>query len=53
MISLMDEDKSGTLTRLEIEENYKKLPNNSSEWDYFKKMFRSLNNIFPSFALSE
>jgi hypothetical protein len=53
MISLMDEDKSGTLTRLEIEENYKKLPNNSSEWYYFKKMFRSLDNIFPSFSLSE
>tara|TARA_R110002124_G_scaffold149220_1_gene314953 strand:+ start:90350 stop:91348 length:999 start_codon:yes stop_codon:yes gene_type:complete len=52
MITVMDEDKSGGLTRTEVENNYKKLPDNSSEWYYFKKMFKSLDNIFPSFALT-
>lgn len=48
-IKTLDTDGNGTLKRVEITDNYKKLPNNSPEWFYFKKQFKSLANMFPSF----
>lgn len=48
-IQLLDTDGNGTLTRVEIVDNHKKMPNNSSEWYFFKKQFKSIANIFPSF----
>lgn len=48
-VSLLDEDNNRTLKRTEITKNYKRLPEDSPEWFFFQRNFRSLGNIFPSF----
>lgn len=49
-IKMLDKDGDGTLKRTELDNFYKKLPQNETSWPYFEKKFQSLSNIFPSFA---
>ena len=48
-MNIMDADGNGTLTRQEIEDNYKKLPQNSPAWYFVQKKFKEIANIFPTF----
>jgi|TARA_R110002126_G_scaffold13118_7_gene57324 hypothetical protein len=50
-ITRFDQDGNGTLKRTELDNFYKKVPQNEASWPYFKKKFHSLSNIFPSFSL--
>lgn len=48
-VTIMDSDGNGTLTRQEIEDSYKKLPQNSPAWYFVQKKFKEIANIFPTF----